>query len=282
MDSSIGIMKKRFSCRKYLEISIEAGVREKLVHFLDNQTVGPFGSRIRFTLIAAEEEDKHALEGLRTYGIIRSPQGFVIGAAGPGHRNLEDFGYTMEQAVLTATGLGLGTCWIGGTFNKSAFAQKMNLAEDETMPAAAAIGYIADKEKAAAKLANIKRLPADKLFFSEAFGAPLPLAPSDPYTAVLDAVRIAPSASNKQPWRILRQNQTWHFYLQRNKGYGQDSLVGRWLGVADLQRVDVGIAMCHFELAARELGLPGRWDIAEPAIRKPDSLTEYTASWITG
>ena len=280
MDAMIGIMKQRFSCRKYLECPISADAQEKLAHFLEAQTTGPFGSRVRLTLITATEEDSQTLEGLRTYGIIRYPQGFVIGAMGPGNRNLEDFGYMMERAILTATGLGLGTCWIGGTFNKSAFALKMNLTEDETMPAVAAVGYIADKEKVAAKLANIKRLPPDKLFFTEVFGTPLPLAPSDPYATVLDAVRSAPSASNKQPWRILRQSQAWHFYLQRNKGYGQDSLVGRWLGVADLQRVDVGIAMCHFELAARELGLPGRWDIAEPAIRKPDALTEYTASWI--
>jgi len=36
-----------------------------------------------------------------------------------GDKNLEDFGYLMEEAILFATGLGLGTCWLGGSFTKS-------------------------------------------------------------------------------------------------------------------------------------------------------------------
>ncbi len=42
----------------------------------------------------------------------------------------------------------------------------------------------------------------------------------------------------------------------------------------------MGIAMSRFELTSGELGLHGRWAIAEPAIEKPDALTEYVASWI--
>jgi hypothetical protein len=38
--------------------------------------------------------------------------------------------------------------------------------------------------------------------------------------------------------------------------------------------------MCHFEMAAGELGLKGRWDNKEPKIEKPAGLCEYTASWI--
>jgi hypothetical protein len=42
----------------------------------------------------------------------------------------------------------------------------------------------------------------------------------------------------------------------------------------------MGIAMCHFEMTAGELGLKGKWDIKEPMIEKPATLCEYTASWI--
>jgi hypothetical protein len=51
--------------------------------------------------------------------------------------------------------------------------------------------------------------------------------------------------------------------------------------MADLQRIDMGIAMCHFDLAARELGLAGTWEASEPEIARPDGLTEYTATWVT-
>lgn len=54
----------------------------------------------------------------------------------------------------------------------------------------------------------------------------------------------------------------------------------RLMRIADMQRIDMGIAMSHFELAAHELGLKGKWKFREPAIAKPDELTEYTISWI--
>jgi hypothetical protein len=41
----------------------------------------------------------------------------------------------------------------------------------------------------------------------------------------------------------------------------------------------MGIAMCHFELTARALGLNGRWIIKDPLIETPEN-TEYTVSWI--
>jgi len=98
------------------------------------------------------------------------------------------------------------------------------------------------------------------------------------YSGPLEMVRLGPSASNKQPWRIVKEGNAWHFYIQRTKGYG-NSFMFRLLGLADLQRVDMGIAMSHFELTASELDLKGTWTVREPGIAKPDNLTEYTASW---
>jgi hypothetical protein len=51
------------------------------------------------------------------------------------------------------------------------------------------------------------------------------------------------------------------------------------LGLADLQRVDMGIAMCHFELVAREFGLKGGWVLEEPELQKTEQNTEYVVSW---
>ena len=53
------------------------------------------------------------------------------------------------------------------------------------------------------------------------------------------------------------------------------------VGLEDLQRADLGIAMCHFEQTARKAGLNGRWVIQEPLVRKPDPLADYPASWVT-
>jgi hypothetical protein len=90
-------------------------------------------------------------------------------------------------------------------------------------------------------------------------------------------VRLGPSASNRQPWRIIRDGNDWHFYLRRTPGYGERNT--SLLKLADLQRVDMGIAMCHFELTARELGLSGEWKHVKQLIEKPDEQIEYIITW---
>jgi hypothetical protein len=207
-------------------------------------------------------------------------------------RNLEDFGWVLEQTVLYATGLGLGTVWLGGTFTKSRFAQLLNLRAPESVPAVIATGYPADGTRAwdlfVRRRANAdERLPWHKLFFEASSGehtkgifeTPLPEDRAGRYAEVLEMVRQAPSASNKQPWRIVRDGERWHFYLQRTRGYAARNSL---LGVADMQRIDMGIVMCHWELTAEELGLGGRWEVADPSFTKPDELISYTVSWVPG
>jgi hypothetical protein len=52
--------------------------------------------------------------------------------------------------------------------------------------------------------------------------------------------------------------------------------------IEDLQRVDLGIAMCHFELTTRELGLSGEWVVIESRDDQPGHGGEYLVSWVTG
>lgn len=277
------IIKQRFSCRKYLENPIVGDDRRRLADFISSTMTSPFSTPLRFELVAATEEDRSVLKGLGTYGFIRGATGFIVGAMGRSEKNLEDFGYAMEKIILGATDIGLGTCWLGGTFTKSGFAKKISAAEKELVPAVTSVGYIAEKggfDRGMRRLvAADNRLPWDNLFFKDTFGTPLSPDGAGVYRIPLEMVRIGPSASNKQPWRIVREGNAWHFYMQRTKGYG-NSFMFRLLGLADLQRVDMGIAMSHFELTAGELGLKGTWNVKEPDITKPDSLTEYIVSWM--
>jgi hypothetical protein len=91
-------------------------------------------------------------------------------------------------------------------------------------------------------------------------------------------VRLGPSASNKQPWQIIRIGSDWHFYLKRTPHY-RDGRVNKVLNISDLQRVDIGIAMCHFELTARELGLNGKWLTRVVDTDIPKDEVEYVVSW---
>jgi hypothetical protein len=277
------IIQKRFSCRTYIEKPIAEEERERLSDFLSAIGAGPFGAAVRFKLIAATAQDRKALKGLGTYGFIKGATGFIVGAVGPSRKNLEDFGYTMESAILFATDMGLGTCWLGGSFTRSSFAKKISATANELVPAVTSVGYILKRGQSGVSIRQLagghNRQPWENLFFREKFGIPLSPDEAGPYATPLEMVRIGPSASNKQPWRIIKDGDSWHFYMQRTRGYG-NSLTFKLLNIADLQRVDMGIAMCHFEMAAGELGLKGKWEIKEPEIEKPAILCEYTASWM--
>ena len=276
------IIAQRYSCRTYKGRPIEAATRQRLDAFLASLSPGRFGAPLRLRLLAAVEGEQNALRGLGTYGIIRGATGFLVGAVGQGPKNMVEFGYALEHAVLLATDLGLGTCWLGGTFTRSSFAARLELRAGEAMPAVASVGYIADKRSFIDSMMrrgarSTHRMPWEQLFFDGRFGAPLVREQAGQYATPLEMLRLAPSASNKQPWRVVRDGSAWHVYLQRTPGYGQIR-VGA-LRVGDLQRVDVGIAMCDWELTAQEAGLPGDWTFEEPALQKPDEWTEYVATW---
>jgi hypothetical protein len=148
------------------------------------------------------------------------------------------------------------------------------------VPAVTSVGRIATKTGFRHRLPHGKhRLAWDQLFFDREFGSPLTKDTAGAYETPLEMVRIGPSASNKQPWRIVRKDDVWHLYIERTPGY-REWWIARLMNVDDMQRLDAGVAMCHFELAANELGMAGEWLVKEPGIEKPNERTEYIASWV--
>lgn len=279
----VDLIRKRTSVRTYLPTLIDDEKRNKLNKFIETFTVGPFGGKARFKLIAAKENKSEELRNLGTYGFIKGATGYIISAIKDESKNLEDLGYQMERLILYATDLGLGTCWLGGTFTKSSFAAKMNLISDELIPAVTAIGIPSPKRRRTVKLTRKKansdrRIDWEQLFFDETFGNPLKRSPAEKFNLPLEMLRIAPSASNHQPWRIVRKQNLFHLYMHRSPGYN-DRRINRWFTNADMQRIDMGIAMCHFELTAMELGLPGEWVKQAPEIELPEGEIKYLTTW---
>jgi len=279
------LIHKRFSCRTYLKQPIDKITRQLLRDYAAAQHTGSLGGQARFELVAGRDDDLAELKGLGTYGFIKGATGFIVGATSSNLKHLEDFGFLMEKIILYATDLNLGTCWLGGTYTKTSFAQKIAVHEGELVPSVAAVGYIAPNPRRIDKLIRKgpnadRRRPWEQLFFKDRFGLPITRHQAGNYAIPLEMVRLAPSASNKQPWRVVKDGTCWHFFLQRTTGYRDRRLV-KFFTVADLQRIDMGIAMCNFDLSARELGLHGTWMVDEPPVNKPDDLMEYTASWQT-
>jgi nitroreductase len=277
------IIQTRFSCRGYLDQPLTQDIQHTLRAFCQTLNAGPLGTPLRFELLAATPEDTQALRGLGTYGSIKKPAGFLVGAIQSSPTELLEYGYQLEKAILFATGLGLGSCWLGGAFTRSSFAEKISARPEENLLGVAALGYIPDLERArqAPERRKVRadwRLGWEHLFFDQDFAAPLLPENAEPFTTALEMVRLGPSAHNKQPWRVVKQGSDWHFYLQRTPDT-IISLAKTFLKIADLQCMEIGIAMCHFELTAQALGLSGSWIFQEPDIKKPNNQIEYIISW---
>jgi nitroreductase len=303
------LVRARVSIRSYAGEPVSGPAREELVRACGLLERGPLGSACRFVLLelagrgrasgarpagagAAQAGAAPAAAAsaagprrLGTYGMIRGARTFLAGAVRSADRALEDFGYLLELLVLKATDLGLGTCWLGGTFNRSAFARAIGLRKGELIPAVTPVGLSAERRDLLEQVirfgaGSARRRPWAALFFDGRWDAPLQAEEAGPYAEPLEALRLAPSASNRQPWRILRQERggPFHLFLRRTPGYGLAA------GSA-LQRLDMGIAMAHFDLAASEAGLRGAWtrleEPAAPAGRPGLPGTQYIATWRT-
>ncbi|MFP4445358.1 MAG: hypothetical protein ACLFPD_03825, partial [Desulfosudaceae bacterium] len=71
----------------------------------------------------------------------------------------------------------------------------------------------------------------------------------------------------------VRENRTdtFHFFLKKEK-----AVYFR----AGLNHIDLGIAMCHFQLAAAESGCTGHWRHLPPDPSRLPANIFYTMSWV--
>ncbi|MBQ2895736.1 MAG: nitroreductase family protein [Oscillospiraceae bacterium] len=234
---------------------------------LQSETANPFGIPVSYKLLRADE---HGL----SCPVVSGTELYIGGRIQKGPRSNEAFGYSFERLILAATAMGLGTVWLGGTMNRDAYERAMELAEGEMMPCATPIGYMAKKMsiKESVMRRAIRadgRQPFETLFFRDDFFTPLTPAEAGALAEPLEMVRLAPSAVNRQPWRVLLREGEVHFYLKRAKAFDGGEL--------DMQRIDMGIALCHFELSARAAGLEPVFSQAAPDINAGE--LEYIASY---
>lgn len=268
MEQIAELVRSRRSVRTFDGKEMSAEDFKKLSAYME-EIDNPYGIPVEFKMLDTKE---HKL----TSPVI-SGANLYVGAKAKNIAHMEEaVGYSLEMLVLYAQSLGIGTVWIGGTMDRAAFERAMELGEDERMPCVSPLGYPAKKMSVKEGIMRkaVKadsRLPFETLFFDSAFDRPLTEEKAGCLAKVLESVRWAPSAVNKQPWRVVIDQNTAHFYLKRNKGFISDA-------VGDMQKIDLGIALCHFALVAGENGLSPEFCITDPGIAVETDM-EYIASY---
>jgi len=268
------VVKRRYSVRTYHKQPIPQPVKDEISAYIKTLS-SPFPSKPTFTLI---ESDASASGGkLGTYGMIKNASSFVVSQVQDEPYAVEAMGYELEQLILFITTLNLGTCWLGGTFDRAALSKTLDKSAQRFIPAISPIGYFERKTLRESIVRGLvradSRKPWDTIFFDNDFNTPLTQQAAGPYAKLLEMLRLAPSASNKQPWRVVLKSGCYHFYEEQTPGYSSAYNF-------DMQAIDMGIAACHFQLAAQEQGIGGKFDLnAAPTLALPAN-TIYKFSWI--
>ena len=240
----------RMSRRSFRADALEAGVVEHIRAFC--REFRPF-PQARAELVT-ELPQRVFKAGLGPYGRISGAPAYIafVGRADDPYVN-EKVGYTGEGIVLEATAMGLGTCWVGGWFDRRVATSAAGASKDERIMAVTPIGYTPEALSRNERIMRgtiraHRRKPLRELV------AGLAEAEWPGWMrSALEAARLAPSAYNRQPWR---------FYVEpRSITVSVDTLR---FNLSCSRRLDCGIAMLHIEAAAADCGMRGEWEFLQP------------------
>ncbi|MCM1349526.1 MAG: hypothetical protein NC338_08955 [Firmicutes bacterium] len=209
----------------------------------------PLGGRWKIQLMDCGEDA--LAKSPSTYGVIRGATLFLLLWTGSDTVSRISGGYALEQVVLRATHLGLGTCWLGGTFRAKSFGDAN--VEGMELTIVCPVGVPAQRERLLARAfsaiaGSCKRKPFDELFkFANSVAR-------ERFAHPLEMMRLAPSSVNSQPWRAIASDSGVDFYR---------------VGSSKLNDVDLGIGLCHFSLTLPETLRRGRFVSATPGVDAP-------------
>jgi hypothetical protein len=225
----------RRSRRKYLPNQIEAQAKQVLLA-LANEYSELAGDGLRAgTRIELVFDNPGAFDSLRkTYGMLTGVRNYA------GLIARKDDKQAVER--LHATALGLGTCWVGGTFDRALC--PVELEEGEEVVCAITVGEVKPglsvKEKLIHSMTHRKTKTAEAMYTCD---GPVP----EWFPAGMRAVEKAPSAVNRRPVTFACRNGTVSAAVE------DMSLPG--------MAFDLGIAKLHFELGAGG----GSWEFGNGA-----------------
>lgn len=144
----------------------------------------------------------------------------------------EKTGYYGQRLIIKATQLGLGTCWVGGTFHKDE--TLLQIDEDEEVYCVITIGKVPDKlttkEKALAKIIHLKSKDSEDFYTSDVEYDQLP----EFFVMGYRSVSKAPTARNTQKVMVDYKEGKTTIHVPDDYTF-------------DL--VDLGIAKANFEIA---------------------------------
>ncbi|WP_102401126.1 nitroreductase family protein [Haloimpatiens massiliensis] len=232
--SNIEAMNLRRSVRRYKSQAISRAHMDAIKWFVNELT--PL-NHIPFDIIFFENGEviTKTFKGIANiYSKVIAPHYIAITSEeAPGY--LENVGFIGEQLIFKLTALGIGSCWLGRSIARNVFNQIAPIKTNQSYIILISFGYAEEDLSPISKRnrLNINQFVQGKI--------------KEDFLPILNALRIAPSAVNSQPWRIVVEKNTLHVYM-KNKNFISEKILDK------LNFIDIGIGLCHMMTAAEELG----------------------------
>jgi nitroreductase len=264
--NTVETIKKRHSVRTYTGKPLSDEYIAQIKEYI-SQLKTPFDMKARIELVNVISNG--APVKLGTYGLVKGASNYLVLICEKDPFSETAGAYMFEQVILFCTSLDLGTCWIGGTFSRGDFKKQISLESNEQIRVISPVGYASGQKRFIEKYIvqadkkHASRKPFEELFFDEDFSNPLTESTAGQFFTPLEMVRLAPSANNKQEWRVLLDEGYLHFY---KKPYPM------------FDTIDMGIALCHFELTCKELGIEGQFEQLKNY--PTNDKLKYVISWV--
>ncbi len=271
MSEFLDAVKERRSVRTFDGKGISEALLKDVLEYANNEK-NPYGVTVRYELL---EKDKEKLSS----PVLSGEKYYLCCMVDKKEPHAEEaYGYSFQDVLMYAHMKGLGTVWIGGTMPRDKFEKAAGVKENEMMPCMSPLGIVASKMgvKEVLMRKGVKadwRYSYNELYYKDDLKSPMSEEDAKKLGIfdLLEAVRFAPSAVNKQPWRIIFKDNKLHFYEKKDKGFvGEDT--------GDLQKIDVGIALYNFEAEAKAEGRKVTFEISDPGISIAEDM-EYIASY---
>lgn len=200
MNERLGLLKQRHAVRSYTSEPLPKDAVNKLR--AEISMTNSHESGLRFQLVF---DDPEPLAGWsRGYGVFSNPRNFMVAVVDKAAADVwERAGYFAERFAIKAVSLGLGTCFVSGTFDRDKIPAQLRAGE--TIAFIVLFGCPAEKTrpvgKLMAKIAHIKSMKAEDFFEPRSQLAEAGASHHDLRDG-LEAVACAPSAMNRRPVRL--------------------------------------------------------------------------------
>ena len=228
----------RKSCRKYQPNPLSAAQLSDIEEFINSMRP-----------LLPKLEVGHRFAGAASVkGLLapKAPHYLIISGRPSPNRDL-NVGFLFQQLDLYLSAQGLGACWLGGANGK-----KSQFTKDDIL----AICFGETVGPNTRTTAEFKRKTLAEIAGGE-----------DPR---LEAVRLAPSGINSQPWYFMAADGAIHVY---KTVYGKIRTA-----FYPHVEVDIGIALCHLFLASEALGKPFEFKTAAPNVPPPPKGFAYVGT----